>query len=41
MTGVKNKKDANDALEYILKKLFETEGEIPLSKLFPRKLLYC
>lgn len=39
MTGVKNKIDGMSALTYILKKLYNTKGKIPLSKLFPRKLI--
>lgn len=39
MTGVKTKKDGMEALEYILNKIINTEGKIPLSKLFPRELL--
>jgi TATA-box binding protein (TBP) (component of TFIID and TFIIIB) len=39
MTGVKRKIDGMEALEYILNKIKNTEGKIPLSKLFPRELL--
>lgn len=40
MTGVKKEKDGVEALNLILKKLYETEGKVPISKLLLSQQIY-